>query len=274
MLCLRYRLIAFPLMACLSCAVSARAWEGEKPTVEQMRDFLLKAKVIERQRVGKGLTGISGLTLSDGRITQDAAFQTIDEERPAVVLSTGQVERNFKDSYKFNIAAYELSRILGLGDMMPVTVERRIDGVTGSLSWWLPFKIDEEQRMKKNIQPPDVDAFNKQYCKMLVFSELVCDIDRNLGNILYSEDWHMWMIDFSRAFRVNPDLATPKNLIRCWRPLLEKLRQLDVAALKEIKDKKWLSDMEIRGMMARRDKIVACFENLIAKKGEKAVIYD
>ncbi|MBZ5500158.1 MAG: hypothetical protein LAP85_27500 [Acidobacteriia bacterium] len=36
----------------------------------------------------------------------------------------------------------------------------------------------------------------------------------------------------------------------------------------------YLSKGEIDGVMARRDKIVALYDDLIAKKGEKAVLYD
>jgi hypothetical protein len=101
----------------------------------------------------------------------------------------------------------------------------------------------------------------------------VYDTDRNLGNVLISEDWHLWMIDFSRAFRFYTTLENPKNLVRCDRQLLQKLRQLDAAEV-EKKTKNWLRDPEIKGVMARRDKIVALFEDLIAKKGELAVLYD
>jgi hypothetical protein len=52
-------------------------------------------------------------------------------------LASG-TELNFVDSYKFNIAAYQLAELLGLNDMLPVYVERKWHGDTGSLSWWLP----------------------------------------------------------------------------------------------------------------------------------------
>lgn len=273
MLYLRCRLIAFSVMACLACAVSALGQDPEQLTEEQMRDFLLTAKVVKFKQVEKGLTGIFRLTLSDGTITHDAAFQSVDEYKPRAEYNAGDIELNFKDSYKYNIAAYELAKLLGLRDMMPVTVERRWRGTTGSLSWWLPYKLDEEQRQKQNITAPDPAAWAKQMQKMNVFAALVYDTDRNRGNVLYSEDWHLWMIDFTRAFRVFPELQDPKVLITCDRQLWEKLRQWDLAAVKE-KIRKWLNDSEIKALTTRRDKIVAVFEDLIAKKGEKAVIYN
>jgi hypothetical protein len=108
--------------------------------------------------------------------------------------------------------------------------------------------------------------------KMAVFSEWVYDTDRNLGNILYSKDWHVWMIDFSRAFRLYTTLRTPENLVRCERRLLEKLRELRRADV-EARAGRWLTVLEIDGLMARRDRIVAHFDELVREKGERAVLY-
>ena len=38
------------------------------------------------------------------------------------------VELDFVDSYKYNIAAYELAELLGMDDMLPVYVERKWQG--------------------------------------------------------------------------------------------------------------------------------------------------
>jgi hypothetical protein len=270
---LRLRWIAFIGMIALIRSISLNAQNLEDLTEEQMRDFLLNAKVVSSSRTGKGVTSPYRLTLSDGTIIHDGAFQPVNESRTSRQFGTGRTEIGFRDSYKYNIAAYELAKLLGLGDMMPVTVERKWSGKVGSLSWWLPFKMDEEQRLNKHIQPPDPEAWNRQMYKMRVFSQLVYDTDRNLGNVLISEDWHLWMIDFSRAFRLYTTLENPKNLVKCDGQLLQKLRQLDAAELKQ-QTKKLLTNMEIEGVMARRDKIVAFFEELIAKKGEAEVLYD
>ena len=107
---------------------------------------------------------------------------------------------------------------------------------------------------------------------MRVFAQLVYDTDRNLGNVLITEDWKLWMIDFTRAFRVFDDLENPKNLVRCDRQLLEKLKLLD-AAVVEQKTKGHLTKGEVQALMARRDKILARFQKLIAQKGESEVLY-
>jgi hypothetical protein len=43
----------------------------------------------------------------------------------------------------------------------------------------------------------------------LVATELVCDTDPNLTNVLIGEDWTIWRIDFSRAFLTSKDLREP-----------------------------------------------------------------
>lgn len=268
-----YKSIPVLGMIAFILSLSLHAQSPEMLTEEQMNDFLRNAKIIRAIQSGKGVTSPYRFTLDNGTIVHDGSFQSIDEYKPTKVFDNGRTEMNFRDSYKYNIAAYELAKLLGLGDMMPVTVERKWKGKTGSLSWWLPVKMDEEKRLSEHIQPPDLNDWNRKIHKISVFSQLVYDMDRNYGNILISEDWHVWMIDFSRAFRRYTTLENPEKLRMCDRQLLERLRHLDAAELKE-KTKDWLIDPEIKGVMARRDKIVEHFEAMIAEKGEKAVLYN
>jgi hypothetical protein len=264
--------LGFAASRARTVAPAAPGTQEPQLTQEQMRDFLLNAKVIKSKSTQKGVTGVARLTLSDGNLTHDASFQSIDEYKSLMKFETGRVEANFRDSYKYNIAAYEVALLLGLGDMMPVTVSRKWGGKTGSLSWWLPAKLDEETRQRKKIKPPDENAWAKQMNKMWVFSQLLYDTDRNMGNVLFSEDWHLWIIDFSRAFRLYSELEDPKKLVQCDRNLLENLRKMNAAEL-EAKTKQYLTGLEIRGIMTRRDKIVQHFDRLIAEKGESKVIY-
>ena len=81
------------------------------------------------------------------------------------------------------------------------------------------------------------------------------------------------MIDFTRAFRANKDLLSPKDLVECDRKLLAKLRELNKPLLQK-RLKPYVTDMEIDGLLARRDKIVAFFDKEIAVKGEAAVLFD
>ena len=252
--------------------VAAHAADSAPLTKEQVKQFLQTAKVIKSKPSSKGVTHPWRLTLSDGTITHDASFQSIDEHKSEMKLASGKVEIDFVDSYKYNIAAYQLAELVGLDDMLPVYVERKWQGKTGSLSWWLPVKMDDVERVEKKIEPPDPDRWNKQMYRIRVFDELVYDTDPNLTNVLIGEDWTVWRIDFGRAFRKNKDLRTPKNLVKCDRQLLEKLQALKADELAE-KTRRYLTKDEVSGVMARRDKIVATFQSLIAEKGEKEVLY-
>jgi len=156
--------------------------------------------------------------------------------------------------------------------MMPVYVERKLEGKQGSLSWWLPVKMDEETRYTKKITPPDQDAWNNQMYRVRVFDQLVSDSDPNLTNVLIGQDWHIWRIDFTRAFRLNKDPKDPKELTRCDRQLFAHLKALDANALAE-KTKGYLTKDEMKAVMARREKIVAQFQKMISEKGENAVLY-
>lgn len=241
-------------------------------TEEQKIQFLLNAKVVGSRHTSKGVTSPWHLTLSDGTLTHDAAFQTINEHKNTMQFGDGRTELNFIDAYRYDIAAFKLAKLLDLDNMMPVTVERKWNGETGALSWWIPWKWDEAMRVKQKIDPPDVDAWNKQMYRKRVFAQLVYDTDPNLTNLLITEDWHIWMIDFTRAFRLFHDLQNPKDLVQCDRQLLAKLRKMDEDDVME-KTKPHLTKGEVKAVMARRDKIVTLFEKLTAQKGENEVLY-
>jgi hypothetical protein len=244
-----------------------------KLTEEQEKQFLLHAKVIKSRQTSRGVTNPWRLTLTDGTLTHDAIFQPIDERKPVFQGSDGHSELNFRDSYHFNIAGYEVAKLLGLDNMVPVYVERKWNGNGGSIGWWVPgVKMDEAERHKRHENAPDVDAWNKQMYRVRAITQLFYDTDPNLTNVLITEDWKIWRIDFTRAFRLYKSLENPKDLVMCDRNLLENLRKLDEQEVLE-KTKGQLSKSEVKAMMARRDKIVEYFEKLVAQKGEAAVLY-
>jgi hypothetical protein len=270
---LRWRRMFLVAALCLICSRVVIATDEPTLNKEQIKQFLLTAKVVGSHGSKKGVTAPLRLTLSDGTVTHDASFQAIDEHKPMATLSSGRTEMNFVDSYKYNIAAYALAELVGMDDMLPVYVERNWQGNTGSLSWWLPIKMDEADRVKQKIPVPNPDAWDQQMYKIRVFDQLVYDADPNLTNVLIGEDFKIWRVDFSRSFRLYKDLKDPKaNLVRCDRQLLEKLKALDANEL-AAKTKHYLSKDEVKAVMARRDKIVAYFQKLVSEKGEKEVLY-
>ena len=268
---LRWRRLILPTVVCLTCTHFVTASDEPTLTKDQIKQFLLTAKVVKSQQSNKGITNPWRLTLTDGTVTHDASFQAVDEHKARMETLRG-TELAFVDSYKYNIAAYRLAEMLGIDDMLPVYVERSWGGKPGSLSWWLPVKMDEVERHKQKLVPPDPDAWNNQMYKVRVFDEMVLDTDANLTNVLIGADWKIWRVDFSRAFRRSKDLKDPKDLVRCDRQLFEKLKALNGNDLAE-QTKQYLDKEEVKAVMARRDKIVAQFQKLISEKGEKEVLY-
>jgi hypothetical protein len=268
---LSWRRLILATVVCLTCARFVTASDEPTLTKEQIRQFLLTAKVVKSEHTKKGITEPWRLTLSDGTVTHDASFQAIDEHKPRMQLASG-TELNFVDSYKYNIAAYQLAELLGIDDMLPVYVERKWGGNPGSLSWWLPVKMDEVERHKQKLTAPDADAWNNQMCKIRVLDQLVYDNDPNLTNVLIGENWKIWRVDLTRAFRTFKDLRESKDLVGCDRQLFEKLKVLNENELAE-HTKHYLTKDEVNAVMARRDKIVAYFQNLISEKGENEVLY-
>lgn len=269
---LLFLLLAFVAASAVFSVPPALAADEPKLTREQIEQFLLSAQVVANKQTKKGITHPYRLTLSDGKMTHDASFQRVDEHKQQEKLSSGRTEYNFVDSYKYNIAGYRLAVMLGLDDIVPVYVERKWNGMTGSLSWWLPVQMDEGERKRRHITPPDPDAWNKQMYKVRVFNQLIYDTDANLTNVLITEDWRLWRVDFSRAFRLYSQLEEPRDLVRCDRQLLAKLKALDGNEL-AAKTEGFLTRPELKALLARRDKMVAHFQKLIAEKGEDAVLY-
>jgi hypothetical protein len=232
---------------------------GQELTREQKEEFLRTANIIRTRDAPKGITGVKRATLQskDGTFTHDASIQRIDERKSQFQTDRG-TEMNFRDSYQLNIAAYKLALLLDLG-MVPPTVERSASG-NASFTWWVDdVLMDEGDRKRKKVEPPDQNDFNAQLSIVQVFDQLIYNVDRNVGNLLIDKNWRLWMIDHSRTFRLQHTLPTPKLLKMCERNLLARMKTLDEATLtRELG--KYLNKLEIQGVLKRRDVIVAFFD--------------
>ena len=72
---LRWRRLIFAAVVCLTCPLFVVAADEPTLTKEQIKQFLLTAKVVDSRPAGKGITGTWRLTLTDGSLTHDAHFQ-------------------------------------------------------------------------------------------------------------------------------------------------------------------------------------------------------
>lgn len=237
-----------------------------------MEQFLLNGRILSERPAGNGITHTRRCTMTDGKIYHDAHIQSIDVYKPEYRSKEG-VEKNFTDSYKYNIAAYRLDKLLGT-EMSPVCVYRVVDGKPSSLCWWVDnVMFDEAGRRDKNAEPPDLNYWARQLNDVRDFDQLIYNVDRNQGNLLIDKDWRVWAIDHSRSFRLATTLRDPDVLRRISNKLLEGLKNLREPEL-EANLEPFISKEAIDALLARRDLLVKFFETQISEKGADVVLTD
>ena len=239
----------------------------------EMEAFLLDAELTDVRDVGTGVTGSQRATASDGRLTHDVHIQSVDISRSRFVARGARVELNFRDSYLYNVAAYRLAVLLGI-DNVPMSVLRGVDGRRAAVTWWVDdVAMTEAERIEQRTLGPDPARTSRQFYTQYVFDELIQNRDRNQGNMLWTTDWKMWLIDHTRAFRQDVELTKPEQLTRIGRDLLDNLRGLTPEAVEAA-----LGDVLSRGerssVMRRRDLLLQHFDDRIARFGERGVVMD
>jgi hypothetical protein len=255
-------------IVCLGAAVAAgphqtadsRTATAPALTDQQIEAFLKKARIVRTKPAAKGITGSLRTTLTDGVITHDAHVQTVDITKDRFEGTAGD-ELNFRDSWKLNVAAYRVDRLIGL-NMVPVSVPRLSGSTEAAYTWWVDdVLMDEAERQKQKLAPRDITRWNQQMRLMRLFDQLIYNVDRNLGNLLITKDWQLVPIDHTRSFRRHTTLKKPENIVGCDRQVLEGLKRLEHEPLKKLL-RDYLSDVEIKALLARRDAIVKILETL------------
>jgi hypothetical protein len=241
-------------------------------TREQMEHFLLTARIVADRPAGKGITGSRRVTMTDGQYTHDAHVQEVDIYKAEYRTKTG-IEKNFRDSYKFNIAAYRLDKIMDL-NIVPVCVPREVNGKPAAVDWWVDDVLfDEEGRRDKNEEPRDENEWARQLNTIRDFDQLIYNDDRNQGNLLIDKNWKLWAIDHSRAFRDKPLLRDPDVLRRISAKMLAAMRTLTEQQLEDSLEP-YITKEDIEALLARRELLVRFFESEISSKGEDTVLTD
>jgi hypothetical protein len=266
------------VMLGLACLVLAgltgiqTSGQGKQPIQgTEIEQFLLRAKITGMKDIPEGITLPKKATLElDGK-THFAVWKTIDEGPVSRKELDSGVELQFQDSWRTEVAAYELDKLIGLG-MVPATVERSYNGKRGSLQYWVDSAMTEQTRLQKKMNPPNRIDWENQVSRIRLFDNLIFNTDRHLDNLLITDDWTIRLIDHSRTFRPFTELRTPKLMTTFSRALLTKLETLNEPLLKEHVGK-YLSPYQIQGLLARRDAILALSKQLAAQKGAGTVLY-
>ena len=232
---------------------------------KEMENYLRTADIISvRKDESAGRTAPWRINLNDGKIARQGHFKHVNRLRPSLFPA---------DSYKYDIAAYELDKLLNL-NIIPPIVEREIEGTKGSLQLFLEGIITENDRERKKIDPPDPISFKNTLEVINVFENLVyeedCfDLDDTLINM---EDWKIWRVDFSMAFSPIPELIPGCKITRCSKKLYQNLLKLDNEAVKAML-KPYLNDEEIEALLKRKNIIIEKIQQLIKEKGEASVLF-
>jgi hypothetical protein len=243
--------VAIPAPEAGKCSL---VWAGHETEIEQL---LAKGKVGKMEDVPIGVTKPQRATLEDAPL------------RFAWKPLTPGYSKGFMESYKAEIAAYKLDRLLGL-NMVPPIVERNMNGKNGAAVYWV-----ENVRgwsVEKPPQGPE-PSWSLQLTRMKMFDLLIANIDRNQGNLIYDSDWHLFLIDHSRAFTGKKDLKGVAPLGRVDRELWNKMAALTIEDLDRGLEK-WVGNNEKKALLQRRDLMAKTIAEMIQKRGEKSVFYE
>ena len=173
----------------------------------------------------------------------------------------------FWESYKSEVAAYELDKLLDM-HMVPPAVERRIDGDVGAAVMWVPGLKSVKDLGGK---VPTGAVWGKPLRKMLMFDNLISNSDRNAGNIMVGQPGELILIDHSRAFVTSTTL--PKKIERVDAGLWARMQALTREDLVRVLGP-WIDDEAIDAMLERRARMVSDVDKLVKKKGRPSVIIE
>lgn len=233
-----------------SPAVDAYRWRGHEAEIEE---FLRTAPISHFKDIPIGITKPRRGYFAPGGLASSIAWKPLGE----------QMMNGKKESHRSEIAAYLLSRHLGL-DMVPPVVEREIGGVKGAAVYW----IDGVKSWDPKAPPRMPGAtWARQTSRMFMFDQLVANIDRNQGNLLYDDAGHIFLIDHSRAFTSKPNLAGLKPPQQFDRGLWMRMAALTRPELDTLL-RPWLSAMQIETILKRRDEMQRQIDKQVRAQGE------
>jgi len=238
-------------------AGSAKVWLGHAAEYEE---FLKTAEVVRMERVPVGVTKPARCYYAPGGLVESMAFKTIRPGR----------QTGFWESYRSEMAAYELDKLLGL-DMIPPTVEKRVKNELGAAILWVsPVRSFKEMGGPPTPPSDRFDSWNRQMARAKMFDNLINNRDPNLGNWLVDPAWNLILIDHTRAFAPGKDMVHKMNRIE--RGLWERMLALDAAPLKTALAP-YLDGGQIKDILQRRDRMQKEIDGMIAERGEANVFF-
>lgn len=204
--------------------------------------FLASAKVINSERLSVGITKSHKITLEKDGVTLHALFKTFNNS-------------SF-DSYKHEVAAYKLDRLLKQY-LVPPAILRKIDDKSGMVQLWIENVITENDRLDKKIEYSGICEVKSNLRLRLVFDTLIMNLDRNNGNLLWDEEFYLTFIDHSNAF------GRGKKFPRMYKGSKVNLSNYYLTILKNLNSemlnktlKGVLSPGQVSALLSRRDFLI------------------
>ncbi len=221
----------------------------------EVEAFLQTAPVVEQTRLNVGITNPFKLVMEKDGIRLKGIFKYLDSHPRN---QTGHWDRRDSkaDRYQYEMAAYKLDRMLGT-NLVPVTVERKVNGKTGIVQEWVEGLISEMDQRKQKIKPNWLCDRKAQNHLLRSFDYLIHNTDRNQSNTLYSRDsWQIWFIDQSRAFAVTTGRPKMLKKVRIEVPPGFRLA-LERLTLKQFKTlRPWLHRKQVVALWKRRNRML------------------
>ncbi len=220
---------------------------------DALESWLAQAEVIAVEELDAGITQPQRVTLRKDGVELRAVFKQLSTDFGAA----SQLQAlNNADRFDYELAAYELDRLLGL-DLVPVTVPRTIGGRRGILQLWVENSINLRTMLERQLQPDGWCDSEPQYNLMNVFDVLIHNTDRTQENALFTRDWMLVLIDHSRAFPTF--LKKPRLLYQgaldVPPALAKRLAALDSESVHAALGP-WLDRRQIKALLKRRDQLL------------------
>ena len=249
-------LAAWPVLAqqpdAPAAGACAKIWLGREAELEV---YLKTAKIDRIDEIPLGVTRPLRAFLATGGPFGSMAWKPL---RPGIYDGAWE-------SYKSEIAAYELDKLLEL-HMTPPTVERQVNGNYGAAIMWIaPVTMWRDLKREKR---PTGNRWTFQIIRQRMFDDLIGNDDRNQGNLLIDGDGHLCLIDASRAFSTGGNLPLKIEKVDAlqWGRISALTAESLTAAVGT-----WLDQAQIRALLDRRARIKQEIDKLVAANGAAKV---
>ena len=215
----------------------------------ELQQFLEQAVVVASRDLGRGSTRPRLLDLELEGKRHRGIFKNVS-------IEGGSDADVVTDRWEHEIAAYRLDRMLDLS-LVPVCVQRDLEGEQGSLQAWVEDAVDQQSATAYELEFFDRDWVKDKIAEGVVFDALIGNRDRGADDILCSVNGdELYLIDHSKAFSTSVDIGWEEGRVASVDPdLITALEALDQDSLeKDLGD--LLTAPQIEALLARRDLIL------------------